>query len=87
MVSGPYKWGMRKLAYIVLGFVLLAGLFAFAAAVGAPVWLQLTALVLGGLVWFRYRIREEHGEAMDRARAEALRKRHEREARKRKRGS
>ena len=75
---------MRRVPYVVLGFVLLAALFGFAVAVGAPVWLQLLVLVLGGLVWFRYRIRERHGEAMDRARAEALR---ERDERKRKKGS
>jgi uncharacterized membrane protein len=77
----------RKFGYALLGAVLISALAVFVIVIGAPLWLEAVALVLGGVVWFRYRwitgIREEHHEAVARARAKGLADRERREAKKR----
>ncbi|MDP9326578.1 MAG: hypothetical protein M3P10_00025 [Actinomycetota bacterium] len=73
--------------YAALGAVLLLALMVFVIVIGAPLWLEVVALALGGVVWFRYRwitgVREEHHAAVARGRAKGLADRERREAKKR----
>jgi hypothetical protein len=73
--------------YAALGAVLLFALMVFVIVIGAPLWLEVVALALGGVVWFRYRwitgVREEHHAAVARGRAKGLADRGRREAKKR----
>jgi len=59
----------------------------FVIVIGAPLWLEIVALALGGIVWFRYRwntgIREETHEAVERGSAKGLADRERRAAKKR----
>ena len=76
-----------KSRYAALGAVLLSALGIFVIAIGAPIWLEVVALTLGGVVWFRYRwmtgVREEHHAALARGRAKGLADRERRESKKR----
>jgi hypothetical protein len=76
-----------KAGYAAVGAVLLSALAVFVIVIGAPLWLEIAALALGGAVWFRYRwitgVREEHHAAVARGRAKGLADRERREAKKR----
>jgi hypothetical protein len=77
----------RKSGHALLGGMLLVTLMVFVIVIGAPLWLEIVALALGGIVWFRYRwntgIREEHHAAVQRGLAKGLVKREQRETKKR----
>lgn len=79
----------KRLGHISLGAVALTAFAVVVIAMGAPLWLEIVALLLGGAVWFRYRwntgIREEYQAVVERGLAKGLAKREERQARKRSR--
>jgi hypothetical protein len=72
----------------VLGSIVLFALMVFVIVIGAPLWLEIVALALAGVVWFRYRwitgLREEYRAGVARGLAKGLADRKRREAKRRK---